>query len=67
MEVYYYPDKQTKKLADRFWDGNGTPGDSIGEAHTKRKKFYKSIDFDIEPFRGTRDQFLQTILTSIHK
>lgn len=72
LTVEYYPDKHTKKLADRFNDGNGTPGDAIGEAYDKKIIFFctfGSFDIDIgefDNFCGSYDKLKKAIIESIN-
>lgn len=69
--VTYYPDKHTAKLADRWDDGNGTPGDSVDIAYSSKIMFVSSfgdtnIDLgDYDNFRGTYQELNKKVLNEL--
>ncbi len=71
LTVTYYPDKHTAKLADRWSDGNGMPGDNIDIAYSSKIMFYSSfgnIDIDLgnyDNFRGTYEEFNKSIINEL--
>lgn len=71
LTVTYYPDKHTAKLADRYYDGNGTPGDCYEVAFDSKITFDSSfgnsnIDLeDYDHFRGTYDEFNKSAINEL--
>ena len=65
LTVTYYPDKSVAKLAARFHDGNGYPGDAISIAYGSQVKYDFPFDVDEYDFRGTVEQLFDSIMNAI--
>lgn len=71
LTVTYYPTLEHATLADRYYDGNGTPGNNISVAFDSKIMFDSSfgsdnIDLgDYDCFRGTYDEFNKSVINEL--
>ena len=73
LTVTYYPNKNTAKLAERIWDGNGMPRDEVSQAYASKVEFDSdfgdhNIDIgDYNNYKGTYEKFTNDVTGELAK